>query len=557
MEAYSGAFNEARKGWAIYGRGIPEVISVRKRGIIIISILTAIILTSVYFGVRAYRSISAIVRVSDKSLNGLTREERLEDFDYMYSILKDNFPYFEVEKRKMGYDWLLRREEFRERIKNVQDDGEFYKEMVKILKLLQNGHTNMISPSNFKDYRQLYKGLSNKPWRDVLNNEGSTRKYNYWEDKIKDSASVLPLNIINVEGNYVLVEDSMKSLERYEIDEFSVLKKVGKQTIDNYINSLMNTKTSIYDSKRKKLKFTKLVIPCNVGKSLELTLETPDGRTIKRVIDGEELQLRSVSSGGQDSVYAAGILKQREIAYLKVSSFSGFYTEKDREGIYDFLKSIKDYKNLIIDIRGNGGGDTNYWEKNIVSPLINSSLSSDFYYAFRGGEYIRPFIRARGMAQRPIENIPEKPGYPSELKTDFKTFFHSRNIIEPLNPVGFRGKIYLLVDENVYSSAEAFAAFAKASGWATIIGTETGGDGIGIDPALCALPNSGLIFRFPLEMGLNPDGTSNEEFHTVPDIYVEQTCSDFGNYIEFQRSNPKEIINPYDTVMNRMLGILQ
>jgi len=36
------------------------------------------------------------------------------------------------------------------------------------------------------------------------------------------------------------------------------------------------------------------------------------------------------------------------------------------------------------------------------------------------------------------------------------------------------------------------------------------------------LPNSGLIVRFPGEMGLNPDGTVNEEVKTIPDVYVEQ-----------------------------------
>ncbi len=83
---------------------------------------------------------------------------------------------------------------------------------------------------------------------------------------------------------------------------------------------------------------------------------------------------------------------------------------------------------------------------------------------------------------------------------------------------GFAGKIWLLVDEYVYSSSEAFTVFCKDTGFATIVGSPTGGDGIGIDPVFLVLPNSGLIVRYSALFGLNPDGSSNEEFGTTPDL---------------------------------------
>ena len=67
----------------------------------------------------------------------------------------------------------------------------------------------------------------------------------------------------------------------------------------------------------------------------------------------------------------------------------------------------------------------------------------------------------------------------------------------------------------------------KINRLATLVGTTTGGDGIIADPALMLLPNSGIIIRFSSCMGLNPDGTANEEYHTTPDIYVEQSFEDF------------------------------
>ena len=74
---------------------------------------------------------------------------------------------------------------------------------------------------------------------------------------------------------------------------------------------------------------------------------------------------------------------------------------------------------------------------------------------------------------------------------------------------------------------ESFAAFSKETKWATLVGTTTGGDGIGMTPAVASLPNSGLVFRFPMSMGINSDGTINEETHTKPDIFAEETYGDY------------------------------
>ncbi len=78
-----------------------------------------------------------------------------------------------------------------------------------------------------------------------------------------------------------------------------------------------------------------------------------------------------------------------------------------------------------------------------------------------------------------------------------------------------------MVDRRVYSSSESFAIFAKESGFATLIGEVTDGDGGGIDPVLFKLPNSGLIVRMSSEMYLTPSGLCNEEHKTTPDYIVE------------------------------------
>ncbi len=43
----------------------------------------------------------------------------------------------------------------------------------------------------------------------------------------------------------------------------------------------------------------------------------------------------------------------------------------------------------------------------------------------------------------------------------------------------------------------------------------------GFGSAMRYSPNSKMVVSFPLSMGINPDGSANEEDHTVPDHLVE------------------------------------
>lgn len=531
--------------------------SIGKRIVKILGI-AALVTLLIIGGAFIHYNTRSTVEVMTKAglLQELTTEEKLEDFNYMYKILEENHPYFEVEKRKTGYDWLAHREDFESWIRAAGNNLEYYNTIERILYLVQNGHTNIIRPESYDDYRRLYIGINNNAWKSVLNNEGVAAKYEGWKEIIKSKNVVIPLAFKYIEGNYVVTKPSFvyeDILMKHGIPKYSILKAVNGVKIDDYVKSIMDRRLLKYDSKRSKLKASSLSIPCRKGEEVKLTFLTPEGKILEKTITGIEYAPGISSMSDVEKLYHTAIIEKDKLAYIMVESFSAFNVEKDRAGIYEFYRDIKDYPYLIIDIRGNGGGSENYYTQNLVPPLIDRKLEADFYMAFRDGEYIKPFLTSRIIITKSIKNIPEGLNYPEEIKSGFSAFLPSSREISPRDPVGFKGRIFLLVDDYVYSSAESFAAFAKAAGFATIVGTRTGGDGIGIDPAIFALPNSGLVIRFPLEMGLNPDGTSNEETSTEPDIYVEQTYEDFINYNEYKGG----LINPYDTVINKVIEMIK
>lgn len=192
--------------------------------------------------------------------------------------------------------------------------------------------------------------------------------------------------------------------------------------------------------------------------------------------------------------------------------------ESDMKIIEEYISTLENHKALVIDIRGNSGGDDAYW-RNIVSKIIHEDTQNKGYLVFRSdNQIIDNYVNKRNVLVNSIEGLPKEllQNAPNEIISDFSEVMESTVTIESSNTSKFKGNIYLLVDNVVYSSAESFSIFSKESGFATLIGERTGGDGGGIDPLLFDLDNSGLIVRMASDMYLTGEGVCNEEHKTVP-----------------------------------------
>lgn len=218
------------------------------------------------------------------------------------------------------------------------------------------------------------------------------------------------------------------------------------------------------------------------------------------------------------------ILKENEIAYMKIKAMAGFEVlEEDYNRIKDFLNDVEDYEKLIIDIRGNNGGEDLYWKK-VVELLANKPLEMSYYSFFKGGHrFDRDPYKVEGV--RTINELDEETlkGFPEEIKSDYDFYKINEIKINPLEEIDFKGKIYLLVDEEVNSQAENFAAFAQDTGFATLVGERTGGNRVFENIPIAYLRNSKFVFSYSRELVLNADKTINKETGTIPDIEVDST----------------------------------
>lgn len=212
------------------------------------------------------------------------------------------------------------------------------------------------------------------------------------------------------------------------------------------------------------------------------------------------------------------------IAIMTINSFDYKRIKGDSLRIDSFLNllPIKHIDNLIIDIQQNHGGAVKYWSKNIVSRLITDTITYISYPTCKHGSvnkrFLKEYLKSGEVANSSYNN--EFINLPQEV-LDHKYFVKTSTMsIAPESTIDFSGNIYLLVSRKVFSSAEGFAQFCKTTEWAKVVGEKTGGDGVGIDPLIIALPKSKLLLRYPAIGGLNHDGSFNYEAKTDPDIHI-------------------------------------
>lgn len=264
------------------------------------------------------------------------------------------------------------------------------------------------------------------------------------------------------------------------------------------------------------------------------------------------------------------ILEKDKIAYLRIGSFAIDHDqnnrmfEKEKKEIEDFLRRVKDYPYLIIDVSDNGGGSSMYWINSLAAPLgvgnVDDFIDGDRFYVSRGGDYSMKYIKKDepNIYKNKIEDLDFYSSLSEEIKKNFKYYRKSddegsreANIEFAKNSgfIGFKGKKFVIINENTASAATEFTEFCKWSGFAKLVGTSTAP--LGGKDIYALLPNSGLIIRIECELSLlmlDKEGNFSVESKISPDIEVEK--SKFGKYGIREKYNTKvikEIIDRIDS----------
>lgn len=226
---------------------------------------------------------------------------------------------------------------------------------------------------------------------------------------------------------------------------------------------------------------------------------------------------------------------------IAVRSFQ--YTGGDNGAITKVLNNWclenLDAKAVIIDIRGNTGGSTELWQQGFAPLFAGRKLEMQTIAAYKDTVFNRAMWG--GWPQDdgetkvlPIHEVGSIGGFePDALKPgDYKNLDKVAvktaviDYSDGRNPGGkrYEGRIYLLIDQQNFSAAEAMVLALQGEPNVITVGLPTAGNGAIItSPAknVCIMPNSGRLFQFVPFYYFNPDGSCNEERGTAPMIMAD------------------------------------
>ncbi|WP_291571922.1 S41 family peptidase [Clostridium sp. UBA4548] len=478
----------------------------------------------------------------------LSHNDKKEDAKYLVNFLVDNYPFFEIKKNALGYDFVEHKDELIKRIANSKNDEEFYLNINRTMNLLSNGHSNILDGYMLN----FYENASKNSYQGVFDDK-SLEKAAYW-DKIKLKFITVPDVLCQyMEGKYVVVSSLNTGIKKGD-----VITQVESLEVEEYIKQNRDKYILKYDLHNKNCYVDKLFVETNIStsKNLKVSVLTKLGETKKETINisayDEERAMKltkELSESLSNEVINTKTIEEGNIAYIKIN---GMIEENNTiEKIDTFFKDMKSYKNIIIDIRGNGGGTESVSRAIIGNINSKEVLILDEYHGYRKSEFMADYL------SKINKNSTFSKEAPTNLKSGYteKYSFIKDSYLLPYSKEAFKGNVYLLVDKNVFSASERLAIIVKSANLGTIIGQTTSGDGIGRNPVINTLPNSKICVRIPGVLGVNKDGEINEEVRTSPDFYAEQSYEDFKKAIKENIKNMS--LTEYDTIFNECMKIIK
>ncbi|PBQ33304.1 hypothetical protein CNR22_16485 [Sphingobacteriaceae bacterium] len=199
--------------------------------------------------------------------------------------------------------------------------------------------------------------------------------------------------------------------------------------------------------------------------------------------------------------------KNNTTAYLKIKNFSS--SEKELAEILPKIVANPAYKNLIIDLRNNGGGGVGPAFA-LAKYIVTEDLEVGYFPTNK--------LSYSGYQPELFKALPEtQPKSTDELGNELRASPGVKLIFKkPSNPV-FAGKIYVLTNGYTGSTCEPMVYALKNTKKATIIGEKTYGGMLAASPFVAS---GKYMLMVPIADFYTYDGVRLDKVGVEPDIKV-------------------------------------
>ncbi|MEN6333214.1 MAG: S41 family peptidase [Phycisphaerales bacterium] len=466
----------------------------------------------------------------------MTAEDRRKDIEFLARWARDYSPLVELNERYKGtpsYEALLPR--YLELAEQARSDEEFYLAVWGYFRVIgASGHAYLVPDDYLKwgrvgaFFRMVDLGIT----------PGQLQRARYWPrlaGRLSTRAHP-PFAVVGREGRY-FTGDVWQS-DGIAIPKGSEIVEVDGMACSRYLESIKERTSLKYDAYSKDWVDDFLMIvdegPSFKGWRVKFAVSEGTGlTTFVPKVEGFPGPTQEDAGCDESKENCTCIELTDRIGYIRIRSFMGSpldfvfkrYIERDRKKIRAFLeRSHGRYDRLIVDVRGNSGGDPAYFYDNLVRPFLDRAVTYEHIVGLK-----RRFLEdtklsvlrqlRKTMAPKYVTGMEEVTA-PEGLDARSWVFYEITRRLEPSKRYRFTGDVYILIDGGCFSACDDYASTVKRIGLATLAGQTTGGAG-GIGYCMTPfvrLPRSGMVLALDVHLPLNPDGSFTAFHGLEPDV---------------------------------------
>lgn len=487
--------------------------------------------------------IDKILRVLTETFQppALSQQQMYNDFDTLIAIMERNNTQIPFVNKMTQSDVLSEMRSLRSEIRPHMTMPEFIGVLDKVLRLTLDRHCNQegltlwMFPKEFKNDFKKYGGLNDTIFGYNFNYEAYTRK------NIKRL-----LMLAYVDTCYFFEND----LVIYHAGKENVLSRGTELTMIN------NTKIADFIKETKDLQYDirwdydrngfYLYALC-VGQHMEITditVRNADKQEVNYKTDSLKSEVIKYS---KDAMWANRrrkeslfLLEKDAVLYLRLPMMSQHFTK-------EYVKQIrqmdsKKFSTIIIDVRGNGGGNDLTWWK-LLSNIIDEPISAPVILAAKkNSDEITKLSTRKRKKLKPLSY-----DFIGEDTFCIAIDAAKQKISPSLRSIRFSGEIILMLDHDSYSSTGALAAVALQTDRITSLGINTGRLlGSGVTPGTFMLPESKYTFKLNKYIDAN-------NVTSIRSVYKDSVEHAINLPVEYyiEQANTEELLYSKDYLLNK------
>ena len=467
-------------------------------------------------------------------------------------MIKTSLPYVYDMKEKYGFSVLDKEEQYRNACAACEDDYSFIALMSSVINDIPSGHASFVPPDYYSYFSSGYYRSDTVGINLTDNMRGKLDAYaEYLVKKQSEYNSRLDTGVyftysdgtyLCTGGNNMEFHSTIITINGNDPEEFvtEMTCPTGKIQYDPkhdrvYRSSIMLSTTGtepvmvklrLYDGTECEAQYFCDYDLCYAldmgGYYTESVLEyiTEDGELFETAPDADEDAVE---------VYTD---PENDLAYISVTSL--LYS--DGSTVKSKLSEYSSYENIVIDLRGNGGGMSNFYEDYIYPALYKDDASFEAVGYVPKNSYTKGLFNGLfgGLMNRWANNLRfgTTDDYPSEMYDCnngeyYKySFTHDLHGDSSLNYSDNRN-VYYIVNNYTCSAADEIAQMVKECNLGKIVGTNTLGEGLIFGVCCDWLPNSLLMYMYCPTYVIDNEGVNNNLYGTQPDIYGGTTVEGY------------------------------